>query len=310
MVTALNNLKVNLKDFRLQQDPLYNFQLEGGLILNGTADEPSNIIPRGKLLLTKADVDLFSNSFSAARNRENTIVFTPNAGVFNPELDIILRTTVEDIDGQEFSNLRLANANSNEIDDPISEINDSQTVRINLVIDGETTAILPNLGQTTSLNCNIRPSNKPLVESNQYYAEAELNRFTQCFNEIAYAGASNRNLINSPAVELTSVPSLNQGEILNLLSGQFIAFARDVSNRSQSELFDLGVNKFILTPLQNEVFYFVEDTTVRLGRNIGLDYLTVFPNLEGIYELNQDSSVRSTYNYVLNEARIEYQRNF
>ncbi|HEY9770484.1 MAG TPA: translocation/assembly module TamB domain-containing protein [Coleofasciculaceae cyanobacterium] len=309
-VTALNNLKVNLKDFNLQQDPLYTFQLKGGLTLNGTIDEPSNIIPQGRLLLTQADVDLFSNSFSAARNRENTIVFTPNAGIFNPELDIILRTTVEDVDGQEFSNLRLAEANSNEIADPLSSTNSSQTVRISLVIDGETTEILPNLAQTRNLNCNIRPNNEPLVEKNQYYAEAELNRFTQCFNQIADAGGDNRNLINSPAVELTSIPSLNQGEIVNLLSGQFIAFARDVSNRSQSELFDLGVNKFILTPLQNEVFYFVEDTTVRLGRNIGLDYLTVFPNLEAIYELNQDSSVRSTYNYVLNEATIEYQRNF
>ncbi len=309
-VTALNNLKVNLKDFSLQQDPLYTFQLEGGLTLNGTIDEPSNIIPQGRLLLTQADVDLFSNSFSAARNRENTLVFTPDAGVFNPELDIILRTTVEDVDGQEFSNLRLAEANSNEIADPLSSTNNSQTVRISLVIDGETTEILPNLAQTRNLNCNIRPNNEPLVENNQYYAEAELNQFTQCFNQIADAGAGNRDLINSPAVELTSVPSLNQGEIVNLLSGQFIAFAQDVSNRSQSELFDLGVNKFILTPLQNEVFYFVEDTTVRLGRNIGLDYLTVFPNLEGIYELNQDSSVRSTYNYVLNEATIEYQRNF
>ncbi|MGF1587749.1 MAG: translocation/assembly module TamB domain-containing protein [Pleurocapsa sp.] len=309
-VTALNNLKVNLRDFRLQQTPLYNFQVEGGLIFNGTIDEPTNILPQGRLLLTRADVDLFSNSFSATRNRENTIVFTPNAGVFNPELDIILRTTVEDVDEQDFSNLRLASANANEIDDPLSSTNSSQTIRISLVINGETTEILPNLAQTRNLDCNIRPNDEPLVENNQYYAEAELNRFTECFNQIGDAGPSDRDLINSPAVELTSVPSLNQGEILNLLSGQFIAFAQDLTNRSQSELFDLGVNKFILTPLQNNVFYFVEDTTVRFGRSVGLDYLTVFPNLEGIYELNQDSSVRSTYNYVLNEATIEYQRNF
>ncbi len=309
-ITALNNLQVNLSDFRLQQTPLYNFQVEGGLTLNGTIDEPTNILPQGTLLLTRADVDLFSNSFSAARDRQNTIVFTPNAGVFNPELDIVLRTTVEDVDEQDFSNLRLAGANSNEIDDPLSATNNTQTVRISLVIDGETIEILPNLAQTRNLDCNIRPNDEPLVETNRYYAEAELNQFTQCFNQIADAGGSDRDLINSPAVELTSVPSLNQGEIINLLSGQFIAFAQDLTNRSQSELFDLGVNKFILTPLQNNVFYFVEDTTVRFGRSIGLDYLTVFPNLEGIYELNQDSSVRSTYNYVLNEATIEYQRNF
>ena len=309
-VTTLDNFQVNLQDFRLQQALLYDFQLEGGLTLNGTVDDPNNIIPEGKLLLTKANVDLFSSSFNLLRNRENTIVFTPDGGVFNPRLDIILRDQVEDIDTQDFNNVRVADTNSNELDDPISEISSSQTVRISLAINGETTEILPNLGQTSSLNCNVRPNNEPLVENEKYYSAAELNRFTQCFNESAYEGAGDRNIINSPAVELTSTPSLNKGEILNLLSGQFIAFAEDLSNRSQSELFDLGVNRFILTPLQNRAFFFVEDTTVRWGRKVGLDYFTVFPNLEGIVEVDQKSSVRSTFNYVLGETRIEYQRNF
>lgn len=309
-VTALNNLKVKLKDFKLQQSPLYSFQLEGGLNLNGTVDQPSNIIPQGKLTLTKADVDVFSSSFNLVRNRENTIVFTPRAGIFNPQLDIMLRTQVEDIDEQDVDSLRLAESNSNEIEDPLSEMNDSQTVRISLVIDGETTDILPNLEQNAVLNCNVRPPNQSLKENEKYYTAAELNQYTQCFRDFSAARVDNRSLINSPAVELTSIPNLNRGEIINLLSGQFLAFADQLSNSSQSQLFDLGVNKFILTPLQNSVLYKVEDTTVDFGRKLGLDYLTVFPNLEGVYEINQDSSINSTYNYVLNEAKVEYQRNF
>ena len=309
-VTALDNFQVNLKNFRLQQTPLYDFRLKGGLTLNGTVDEPNNIIPQGKLLLTRANIDLFSSSFNLARNRQNTINFTPQAGIFNPRLDIVLRTPVENINQQEFNDFRLADTNSNELDDPISSINNSQTFRISLVIDGETAEILPNLGQTTSLNCNIRPNSEPLVENERYYSEKELNRFTQCFNKNAYDVASDRSLINSPAVKLTSTPSLRQGEIINLLSGQFIAFAEEFSNLSQEELFDRGVNTFILTPLQNRAFSVVEDTTVRWGKKIGLDYLTVFPNLEGIVEINQKSSVRSTFNYVLGETRVEYQRNF
>lgn len=309
-VTALDNFQVNLKDFKLQQALLYDFQLEGGLTLNGTVDEPDNIIPEGTLLLTKANVDLFSSSFNLVRSRENTIVFTPDAGVFNPRLDIILRDQVENVNQQDFNNSRLADTNSNEIDDPISEISSSETVRVNLNINGETSEILPNLGETSRLNCNIRPANKPLVENDKYYSATELNRFTSCFNESAYDGAEDRSIINSSAVTLTSTPSLRQGEIINLLSGQFIAFAEDISNRSQSELFDLGVNRFILTPLQNRAFSFVEDTTVRWGRKVGLDYLTVFPNLEGIVEVGEDSAVRSTFNYVLGETRIEYRRSF
>ncbi|MGB5712500.1 MAG: hypothetical protein WBM44_16505, partial [Waterburya sp.] len=201
---------------------------------------------------------------------------------------------------------------SNEIVDPISAINSSQNVRISLVIDGQATDILPDLAKVTSSNCDIRPSNKPLVENKKYYyyTEAELNRFTQCFNISARATSSDLKLTDSPAVELTSSPSFSQGDIINLLGGQFIAFAANFSNRSQSQLFDLGVNKFILTPLTNRFLYAVEDTTVRWGKKIGLDYLTVFPNLEGIVEIDENSGVRGTYNYVLNETRVEYQRNF
>ena len=330
-VTALNDFKVNLKDFKLQQAPLYEFQLEGDLTLNGTVDRPSNIRPQGRLLLTRANVDLFSTSFNAVRNRENTIVFTPQAGVFNPELDIVLQTEVEKIDDQEFNQLRTVETNSNEIDDPISENNDSQTIRVSLVIDGETQEILPNLG-SNSINCNIRPNNEPLVENDRYYTDAELNRFATCFNEVASVGASDRNLINSPAVQLTSTPSLDRGEILNLLSGQFVAFADQVTNSSQSELFELGAERFVFEPLLDSFLYRVEDTTVSLGKKINLDYLTIYPELEGIYQLNQDSSLRFTYDHNLvnlneifnltgsddenerieddNEVRLEYQLNF
>ena len=329
-VTALDDLKVNLEDFKLEQDPLYSFQLEGDLTLNGTVDEPSNIIPRGRLLLTRADVDLFSTSFNAARNRDNTIIFTPEAGVFNPELDIILRTEVEDVDQQEIVSLRSVEDNSNEINDPIVQGTNSETVRVNLVIDGETEEILPNLGPD-AINCNIRPNNEPLVENQRSYTESELTQFTRCFNEVAYAGASDRNLINSSAVELTSTPSLDQGEIVNLLSGQFIAFARNVGNGgSQSRLFDQGVNRFVIDPLLTRFLYGVESTTVSLGKKIGLDYLAIYPDLEGIYELNENSSLRFTYSYHLltnivdsislgaededvdtaNEVRLQYQLNF
>lgn len=309
-ITTLDDLQIKLQDVRLQQALLYDFQVEGDLTLNGTVDDPHNLIPQGTIFLTKADVDLFSSTFNIARNRENTIVFTPDAGIFNPKLDIVLRSQVEDINEQDVQDFRLAETNSNELDDPISQSSSSQTVRIDLAINGETTDILPNLGQTDSFNCTVRAADESLVTAQSSYNQAELSSFSQCFNDNAYASAGDRNLVNSTAVELTSTPSLSQGEIINLLSGQFIALAEDLSNRSQSELFDLGVNRFILAPLQRRAFSVVDDTTVNFGKKVGLDYLSVFPNLEGVVEVDQKSSVQSTFNYVLGEFRVQYQRNF
>ena len=75
--------------------------------------------------------------------------------------------------------------------------------------------------------------------------------------------------------------------------------------------------------------YAISISTVDFGKKISLDYLTVYPDLEAIYELNPDSSLRFTYSHNLfnevietinssddeetdsaNEVRLEYQLNF
>lgn len=317
LITALNNFQVNFKNFNFGQFPIYEFKLDGDLTLNGTIDQPSNILPEGTLILDRANVDLFSTNFKLARYRENTIVFTPDAGVFNPTLDLVLNTQVQNIKDQQFNTLLSVEANSNEIPIPLSDTNNSETVRVSLAVDGEAQEILPSLGQTTSPNCNIRPNNEPLVETQKSYTAAELNRFTKCFNKATYEAvsqgdtiASQSNIINSPIIELTSVPSFNRGEIVQLLSDQFLTFAKNIGTQTQTQLFSLGVNKFVIEPFLSNVLYQVEDTTVNFGKKIGLDYLSLYPDLEAVYKINSNSSVRSTYNYILKEGRIEYQRSF
>jgi len=330
-VTALKDLQVNLKDFKLEQSPVYKFQLEGGLTLNGTVDLPSNIRPKGTLKLTEADVNLFSNTFELVRSLENTIVFTPKAGVFNPTLSAVLRTKVEDVEGNdEVNTLRSVESNSNEIEDPLSNIDNTNTIRISLAVNGEAVEILPNLGQT-DINCDIRPNDAPLVENSQYYSAEELNRLTKCFNGATLTGLDGQSIIDSTAIQLTSTPTLDQGEIVGLLSQRFAALAGDTisggdgEGLSQSRLFNLGVQRFVVSPLIDSALYKVEDTTVGLGKKVGLDYFTIYPNVEGTYEINKKSSFRFTYDYNIlanvsdvfdedtstsNEIRVLYQLNF
>ncbi|MGF1542165.1 MAG: translocation/assembly module TamB domain-containing protein [Pleurocapsa sp.] len=310
-ITYLDNFQVNLTDFKLEQSPLYEFSLNGDLLLNGSVDQPSNIKPQGTLTLKQGRVDWLSNNFDLNRTRENTIVFTPQAGILNPYLDIQLNTEINDFDQ---SDRRVADSEANELSDPISQGSDSDLITVNLPINGEAEEILPNLAQKTN-NCTIRPNNTSLIEANQFYTKAELNRLTNCFN----AGAlieeqeSNLFLLDSPAVELTSTPSRSQGEIISLLGNTFLSFADRLQNSSQSELFDLGVNRFVIDPLRRRIFSTLDDKVINAGKSIGLDYLRIYPRLEGIYEINRGSSVRSSYNYGFqdsHEVRIEYQRRF
>ena len=306
VITSLNNFKINLKDFKLEQTPLYEFKLDGGLVLNGTVEPPTNIKPKGTLVLNQADVDLLSSTFNLARDRENTIVFTPEAGIFNPALDIVLKAEVSEV-----HDLRLAESGANEIPDPFSQSGNSDLITVFLKISGETAEIMPNSGQK-DVNCNIRPNDAPLVKNKRSYGygQKELNRLSECLNTATLNNGDNNQIINSPAVELSSIPSRSQGEIINLFGQEFLTFAEQVENSSQAQLFNLGVNNFVIAPIQRKLLYKVDDTVVGIGKKVGLDHLRVIPNFEGIYKINQDSSVRSTYDYVLNEVKLEYERRF
>jgi hypothetical protein len=305
IITKLNDFKVKLDNFDLEQNPLYEFTIDGELVLNGIASDLTQIEPRGKLFLQQADINLFSSNFSIVRNRDNIITFKPEAGIFNPYLDVRVQTEISQLkDGTQLDRDR----DDNEIPDPISQVGRNDITTITLAIDGNAEEIIPTLAKPPADFCNIRPNDEPLTESGKYYTQQELNRLTTCFNTVALESGSDRQLLDSPVVQLTSIPARSQGEIVSLLGNQFLSFAEQLQNSSQDELVNLGLTQFIIAPIQRRVFYRIEDEVVGFGKKLGLDYLRVYPYLEGIYEINRDSSVRSTYDYVFNEFKVEYQR--
>ena len=307
-VPELNDFQVNLTNLVTQERPLYRFNIDGDLLLNGTVDQHSNIKPKGTITLGPGWINFLSNEFDLNRSRENTIAFTPNAGILNPYVDIQFQTIINEF---EQADIRIADLGENEIRDPISQVNYRNSMRVTLIINGEAAVILPGLAATNN-DCEIRSNDASLVESNIYYTEAELAKLTKCFNVDAFL--EEEELVNLAAVELTSIPYRSEEEIISLLGNEFLSFAERLNNSSQSELFDLGVNTFILNPLYRRAFYAVDSQAVKFGRKIGLDYLHLLPDLEGVYEINKNSSIRSSYNYGItndaHEVRLEYQLRF
>jgi autotransporter translocation and assembly factor TamB len=303
IITKLSDFQVKLEDLKIQPSPLYEFSIKGNLTLNGVANNPSNIQPKGIIYITRGDVDWLANNFTLVRSRENTVVFTPEAGLLNPYLDVQMQTEVFDI-----NYLRQLEQNRNEIPDDTVQSGRNNIITVNLVIDGEAEELLPTLRKTAT-NCNIRPDNAP-PSGQVNYTQTELNQLATCVNVAALNGTGDRNLLNSPAVQLTSTPSRSQGEIVSLLGNQFLSFAEELQNSNAEQLLNLGATQFVITPLQRRFFYTVEDFVVGIGKDIGLDYLRVYPYVEGIYEIKRDSFIRATYDYFLNEAKLEYQLRF
>jgi hypothetical protein len=304
ILARLNNLRVNLENFRVQQQPLYNIALEGDLIFNGTYETLATIEPKGTLLLTRADVNLLNSIFLLARDRENTIVFTPQAGLFDPYLDLQLVNEVSNI-----RNPRLLESGVNEVPDPFSQGGQTEVVRIFLIVDGQAGELLPGLGQPVPATCGINRET-PIIEDTVEYTPDELNRLEKCMDIALIDNHRDRQILTSPAVQLTSIPALSQSEIVSLLGEGFLDLAEQLQNSNAEELIEFAVTQLFFTPRARNLLYGVENTVVNAGRKIGLDYLRVYPFVEGLRELDRNSSIRATYDYNFGEFKVQYQRRF
>ncbi|MDJ0536275.1 MAG: translocation/assembly module TamB domain-containing protein [Xenococcaceae cyanobacterium MO_207.B15] len=283
------NFLVRLDNCGIQQQPLYDFKVSGELNLEGTLNNITQLKGEGTLKLVRADVDWLSNNFTLVRRRENLIVFNPEANITNPYLDIQLGSEVE-----ELNRIPQLETGANEVPDDITNTNRTQTIDVRLSINGEVQDILPTITENTTNSCDIRPNNAvPL--GNYTYSQTELDKLSNCVNFTAFEDRRDRQLLDSPAVSLSSNPERSEGQIINLLGNQFVSFAKQIEKSSPDELLELGFNQFIINPVERRFLYEQEDFVVGLGQNIGLDYLRVFPYIEAVYQLDNNFSLKGIY---------------
>ena len=323
-VPILNDFEVTLgDDFKIQQQPFYRFNLEGNLTLNGPATILPQIRPNGTIYLRRGEISLFNNPglenlnlqnltslqsdrFNLVRGRDNVAVFEPNQGLLNPSLDVQFVNVVSEPD----QTLIVRDSRNNEIPDPLVLGNNANTISILLSINGQASEIIPALGKNAAQACQSLQQPFPIPKEDGY-TETELNQLEACLGTAAIEGGSNLQVLASPAVELTSTPPRSQGAIIALLSNQFLGLAEQLQNTNEESLLQSVATQFIVAPLLRDVLFGVQSTVSGFGRNLGLADLRVLPPaVEGVYELNQQSSVTFTLDYTENEVQVRYQRRF
>lgn len=148
----LQDFAIVLEDFRFQQEPLYQFAVSGDLILNGAADNVTEIQADGTLEVERADVDFVSSEFNLQQAYNNVIIFDPQESILNPFIDIRLETEVS-----ELADIDRGVIDDNEIPDPISQVGRNETINITLNVQGEAERIVPRIDEDPDNLCLIEP---------------------------------------------------------------------------------------------------------------------------------------------------------
>lgn len=304
------DLQINIGEgFRFRQSvPRTNFLIAGDLTINGTLND---LRPQGTINLRRGSIYFLDNSFFLSRDREHSIVFLPEQGLLNPELDIELQTAV--LDAPQFD--RLQPVESEVREDAVAPANPDR-IDIRIGIQGETTQLIGSLNDNSE-NCQI---NTPRVISRRSLLNSpqKLRELASCINKNSQVAIRNQNLLNNPIVKLTSTPSRNQTEILSLLGNRTIAIVKEVEqkleNDQEEELIQQAFLDYVLIPIVDEYYqeflWNIQRPVNSVGKKIGLTRLEVFPSLTGLKDINENSSARFIYDYEFEEFRIEYQMRF
>ncbi|MBE9216420.1 translocation/assembly module TamB domain-containing protein [Plectonema cf. radiosum LEGE 06105] len=301
--------------FRFTQNlPRINFRMAGDFTINGGLN---NLRGDGQIELTRGSVSLLENSFFITRDREQTVTFLPSRSLLNPQLDVELQTTV--VDAPRFD--RLQAINSEIRDDVVAPANPEQ-IDIRILVEGEASELLASLNNNTSSEdaCltyqrNIRFSGLGTLVPN---SPSQLEQVSNCINANSQVSIQTRDILDNPAISLTSTPSRNDAEILSLLGNRTFAalqkLEQQITSGNETELLESLVLDYLVTPLETEItqefLWLAQQPINSLGKSIGLTRLQVFPSFTGLKDINENSSARFTYDYEAGEFRFMYERRF
>ncbi len=313
---TFNNFKVTLgRGFRFTRNvPRVNFRMAGDFTINGGLN---NLRGDGEIELRRGSVALLENSFFITRDRKQVVTFLPSRSLLNPQLDVELQTTV--VDAPNFDRLQAVNS---EIRDDVVAAANPEQIDVRILVEGEAQELLASLGNNTSngdacitYQRNIRSTQlgNPTTDSAN-----KLRAVVNCINANSKVAIQTRDILDNPAVALTSTPSRSNSEILSLLGNRTFAslqkLEQQLTSGNETELLESLVLDYLVAPLETEItqefLYQAQKPVNSLGKSIGLTRLQVFPSLNGLKDINENSSARFVYDYEAGEFRVQYEARF
>ena len=300
LIPKLDDLKITLENLFVQRTPLYDFSFGGELALNGSLDDLNRIEPQGNIILNRGRISFLDTRFLLERRYTNKIAFKPNQGLFNPDLDIKMRTIVSELP----QSSRTRSGESSEI--PDDTLNRIARIDINLGINGSLNQLLPNLNETNVEKCKANNELMPLSKSADFSNE-RLTRLQTCLQILASQGTTDTQLLSNPAIRLTSNPPRSQGEIVRLLGEQLLVVANAAQGKNTSQLLKFGITQLAVPMIFQGLVYDVETS---ISNFVGTTDIRLVPFLEAIYEVDKKTYVRLSYDYSFNEVKVRYERQF
>ncbi len=313
---TFDNFKVTLgRGFKFSRSlPRVNFRMAGDITVNGGLN---NLRGNGEIELKRGSLFLLENSFFITRDRQQVVTFLPSRSLLNPQLDVELQTTV--VDAPNFDRLE---ANNNEIRDDIVAAENPEQIDVKIIVKGDADDLLASLGRDASngdacitYQRNIRSSE---LGANVTESANKLRRVADCININSKVSINTRDLLDNPAVALTSTPTRSNSEILSLLGNRTFAalqkLEKQITSGNERELLESLVLDYLVAPLETEItqefLYQAQKPVNSLGKSIGLTRLQVFPSVTGLKDINENSSARFVYDYEAGEFRVQYEARF
>ncbi|MGK7955610.1 MAG: translocation/assembly module TamB domain-containing protein [Crocosphaera sp.] len=311
---TLDNLTINIDDISLENErtpvlPKTFLNLSGNLTLNGQINRLSlaeilRIEPSGQITINSGQVNLPVTRVFISDQNKNTLTFLPQQGLFNPSIDLELKLYIFAV--------ALRSIKDNEIADDIVQSGRAKSAEITLNVQGRANEVLPNIGNVFEDVCQFNDENASPVSTYNKTSPENLKALAKCI-EINNLGANSiGDLLRSPIVSFSSNPPLSNNELLTLFGQQLPAVVEQLQRQNSSQLLETGVvqSTVVILPFLQDWVFNTNQQTTQWGESLGLTNLRLFPVLETVYKLENNSNIRFSYDYTLNEATIRYENKF